>query len=144
MESNSTPRTLGSSVSFEILLTLTRDENHVANEDTEGTENQEQVMGQVQDSVAAGRERRNSQKPAWLTTNMTVAYTLLVIEDAIPSTYKDVEISSESEMWKEAMLEEMNSLHKNDTWELSELPKRKKADCLQVGVCKEASISKWS
>ena len=30
-------------------------------------------------------------------------------------------------MWKEAMLEEMNFLHKNDTWELSEWPKGKKA-----------------
>jgi len=38
-----------------------------------------------------------------------------------------VEISSESEMWKNVMLEEMKSLHKNDTWELSELPKGKKS-----------------
>jgi len=31
-------------------------------------------------------------------------------------------------MWKDAMMEEMSS--KNDTWELSELPKEKKAiDC---------------
>ena len=57
---------------------------------------------------------------------MTVAYALLVIKDVIPSTCKEVEISFESEIWKEAMLEEINSLHKNDTWELSELPKEKK------------------
>jgi len=57
---------------------------------------------------------------------MIVAYALSVIEDVVPSTYRKVEISSESEMWKKAMLKEMNSLHKNDTWELSELPKRKK------------------
>jgi len=30
-------------------------------------------------------------------------------------------------MGKDAIMEEINSLHKNDTWELSELPKRKKA-----------------
>jgi len=29
-------------------------------------------------------------------------------------------------MWKDAMMEEMNSLRKNDTWELIELPKEKK------------------
>jgi len=30
-------------------------------------------------------------------------------------------------MWKDAMVEEMSSLYKNDTWELTELPKGKKA-----------------
>ena len=30
-------------------------------------------------------------------------------------------------MWKDAMVEEMYSLHKNDTWEQIDLPKRKKA-----------------
>jgi len=29
-------------------------------------------------------------------------------------------------MWKDAMEEEMSSLHKNNTWELKELPKGKK------------------
>jgi len=46
---------------------------------------------------------------------MIVAYALSVIEDVVPSTYRKVEISSESEMWKKAMLKEMNFLHKNDT-----------------------------
>ena len=30
-------------------------------------------------------------------------------------------------MWKDAMMEEINSLQKNDTWKLLELPNRKKA-----------------
>ena len=63
----------------------------------------------------------------WLTTNMIVAYALSVVEETIPSTYKEAEISSESMMWKDAMMEEMSSLYKNDTWKRSELPKRKKA-----------------
>jgi len=71
-------------------------------------------MGQVQVSVTTGRGR--PQKPAWLTTNMIVAYALSVIEDAIPSAYREAKISFESEMRKEAMLEEMNSLHKNTLW----------------------------
>jgi len=57
---------------------------------------------------------------------MIVAYALPVIEDAISSTYKEAEISSESEMWKRTMLEKMNSLQKNETRELSELPKGKR------------------
>ena len=30
-------------------------------------------------------------------------------------------------MWKNIMVEEMSSFYKNDTWELTELPKGKKA-----------------
>lgn len=42
---------------------------------------------------------------------MIVACALsLIIENAISSTYKEAEISYESEMWKEAMLEEMRIL----------------------------------
>jgi len=64
VESDATPRTPGSSVVFEIPPTMTRDENHVTDEDTEDIENQGQVMSQVQDFVAAERGRKNSQKPA--------------------------------------------------------------------------------
>jgi len=35
---------------------------------------------------------------------------------------REVEISSESKIWKDVIMEEMNSLHKNDTWELTQLP----------------------
>ena len=57
---------------------------------------------------------------------MIVVYALPVIEKAIPSTHRKTKISSESKMWKNAMMEEMSSLYKNDTWELSQLPKEKK------------------
>ena len=56
---------------------------------------------------------------------MNVAYALPVIEDAIPSTYREAEFNSKSEMRKESMLEVMYSLQKNDTWEMSELTKGK-------------------
>ena len=58
---------------------------------------------------------------------MIVVYALLVVEEVIPSTYKKAERCSESKMWKDAMMEKMSSLHKNDTWELPELLKEKKA-----------------
>ena len=44
---------------------------------------------------------------------MIIAYAFPVVEEAIPSTYRKVKISSESKMWKDAMEEEMSSLHKN-------------------------------
>jgi len=61
---------------------------------------------------------------------MIVAYALPVVEEAIPSTYRKAEISSKSKMWKDVIEEEMSSLHKNDTWELTELPKGKKGNWL--------------
>ena len=84
-------------------------------------------MGDVHESAAVERPRKNSRKPSWLTTDMIVAYALPVVKEAIPSTYRESEISSESKIWKDAMEEETSFLHKNDTWELTELPKRKKA-----------------
>ena len=64
---------------------------------------------------------------------MIVANALSDVEEAILSTYKEAEISSESKMQKDTMAEEMSSLYKNDTWELTELPKEKNATgCKQV------------
>ena len=50
---------------------------------------------------------------------MIVAYTFSVIEESILSTYRAAEISLEFKLWKDAMIKEMNFLHKNDTWELT-------------------------
>jgi len=46
---------------------------------------------------------------------MIMAYALPVIEEAISSTYRETKINLESKMWKDAMIKEMSSLHKNDT-----------------------------
>jgi len=54
---------------------------------------------------------------------MIVAYAFSVV--VIPSTYRKGEISSESKMKKDAMMEEINSLHKNDTREVTKLSKGK-------------------
>jgi len=45
-------------------------------------------MGDVHESITVGRTRRNLRKPNWLTIDIIVAYALLVIEEAILSTYK--------------------------------------------------------
>ena len=46
---------------------------------------------------------------------MIVSYALPIVEEAIPSTYGETEISSEFKIWKDVMMEEISSLHKNDT-----------------------------
>jgi len=94
---------------------VTQESDHVADHDIDNDENQGQAMGDVHEFIAVGRTRRNPCKPSWLTTDMIVTYTLSVIEEAISSTYREAEISSESKMWKDAMVEEMSFLYKNDT-----------------------------
>ena len=55
---------------------------------------------------------------------MVMAYGLPVevVEDNVPSTFREAELSSKSELWRKGMVEEIESLHVNDTWELAELP----------------------
>jgi len=36
------------------------------------------------------------------------------------------EATLNEEMWKNAMIEELNSINRNNTWELTELPAKKK------------------
>lgn len=62
-----------------------------------------------------------------------VAYALNVAEDIDttegPSIYSEAVSSKNSSKWMIAIQEEMESLHKNDTWKLAHLPKDKKAVC---------------
>ena len=94
---------------------MTQRDDQVAEHATDNDEDQGQAMGNVQESIIAGRTWRNLYKPRWLTTNMIMAYTPSVVEEAILTTYMEAEISSEFQMWKDGMIEEMSSLHKNDT-----------------------------
>ena len=72
----------------------------------------------------------NPHKPNWLTTNMIITYACPAVEEVIPSTYRKAEISLESKMWKDAMIEEMSSLYKNDTWETVRVTQGKENDRL--------------
>jgi len=104
-ESDATSLSLERSVSLEIIPKVTQGSNQVAQQDADDNEDQGHVMGDFHESVAVEKPRRNSRKPSWLTTDMIVAYALPVIEEVIPSTYRDAEISLESKMWKDAMKE---------------------------------------
>jgi len=95
--------------------------------------------GQVSNSIVAHKPKRNKWKPARF-FDMIVAYALQVetVKDSVPSTFREVELTSESELWRKVVVEEIESLHVNDTWELAELPKEKKAiGCKWVYAKKE-------
>jgi len=121
VESDATSPSLEMSLSLDIIPAVTQDGDHVADQEADDNdEDQEQAMGDVQ---AVGRTRRNLRKPNWLTTNMVVVYAFPVIEEAIPSIYRKAEISLESMLWKDAMIEEMSFLHQNDTWDYQSYPR---------------------
>jgi len=98
VESDATLPSLDRSVLFEVILSVTQGGDHVAgqNADDDNNEDQGQTMSGVQESIAVEWTQRNPRKLSWLTTNMIVAYALSVVEDATPSTYRKAKISSES------------------------------------------------
>ena len=108
VENDANPPSLESSVSLRIMPKVTQGNDQVAEVDADDDEDQEQIMGDVLESSAVRRPRKNTRKPSWLTADMVVAYALPVVEEAIPSIYREAEISSESKMWKDVMEEEIS------------------------------------
>ena len=71
---------------------------------------------------------------------MAHALPVEVVEDSFPSTFKKAELSYKYELWRNATVEEIESLHVKDTWELTELQKRMKAiGCKWVYAKKDGS-----
>ncbi|KAG8500107.1 hypothetical protein CXB51_003710 [Gossypium anomalum] len=82
------------------------------------------------------RPRREIRKPARF--DDIAAYALPIADDDVPSTYTEAISNPDGVKWKQAMNEEMQSLHKNRTWKLVTLPKGKKAiGCKWVYAKKE-------
>ena len=52
---------------------------------------------------------------------------ILLTDEREPKCFQEVKSYKDKQSWMKAMQEEMNSLHKNKTYELVELPKGKKA-----------------
>ena len=98
VESDATSPSLERPISFEITSSVTQGDDQIAEQDVDNDEDKEQAMGNVQESIAVGITQRNLRKPSWLTTNMIMYYALQVIEEAIRSTHREAEISSESKM----------------------------------------------
>ncbi|KAG8474407.1 hypothetical protein CXB51_033681 [Gossypium anomalum] len=86
---------------------------------------------------------KENQKQKYVEADL-FAYALNVAEDIDanrePSNYSEAISCEHSEKWMFAMQEEMESLHKNRTWDLVKLPKSKKVDrCKWVFKNKEGT-----
>jgi len=69
------------------------------------------------------RERRQPERYSPYTFYSNFA---LSITDDDPETVKEVVDSEDGKLWKETMVDEMASLHKNEAWDLVELSARRK------------------
>ena len=76
-------------------------------------------------NLARDRERRQSKAPVRYGFADCIAYALEVAEemDSEPNTFEEALASKDSVKWKAAMDEEMDSLHRNQTWKLVDKPK---------------------
>ncbi|KAG8482499.1 hypothetical protein CXB51_024054 [Gossypium anomalum] len=109
------------------------------------TKIENRVASSPQYSIAKNRTRREIKPPKKYAEADLVAYALNVAEDIDanqePSNYSEVVSCEDSEKWMFAMQEEMESLHKNRTWDLVKLPKVKKAiRCKWVFKKKEGTL----
>ena len=81
-------------------------------------------------SIAKHRPRRDIRPPQRYGEAGLVVYALNMAKginfNEEPSTYLEVVSCDDSGIWMIAMQEEMELLHKNDTWNLVRLPKGKK------------------
>ncbi|KAL0393035.1 UNVERIFIED_CONTAM: Retrovirus-related Pol polyprotein from transposon TNT 1-94 [Sesamum radiatum] len=78
-------------------------------------------------NLARDRQRHTNVKPpSRLGYEDMISFALLV-SDNEPTIFHGVITSQENKKWMGAMVEEMESLHKNQTWELVQLPEGKKA-----------------
>ncbi|CAJ2663689.1 unnamed protein product [Trifolium pratense] len=102
--------------------------------ETTTTNNDTEVLGGATEDLAGendyqlvrDRERRSVKPPERYGYEDLAAYALLT-SSGDPSTFREAMASQEKERWMGAMMEEMESLQKNQTWELVQLPKGKRA-----------------
>uniref|UniRef100_A0A2N9HFH0 Uncharacterized protein n=1 Tax=Fagus sylvatica TaxID=28930 RepID=A0A2N9HFH0_FAGSY len=91
--------------------------------DTEGVKQGEQPIPpemKEPQAVRSNRERRPS-------TRYPTSEYVLITDEGEPESFQEVQSHKDKQSWMKAMHEEMNSLHKNNTYELVEPPKGKKA-----------------
>jgi hypothetical protein len=100
-------------------------QNHTSSEDAPEHEEQEQIESKTLEVRQSTHERR---PPAWhseYVTESNIAYCLLT-EDGEPSTFHEAIKSTDVSMWMTAMQEEIETLNKNNTWDLVPLPQGRK------------------
>eukprot|EP00253_Pinus_taeda_P008663 PITA_08663 len=90
----------------------------IAEEESEDEESQNSVVK---------RSVRGSRQPERYSPSSFCSNFSLSITDDDPITVKEAVDSEDGKLWKESMVDEMESLHKTEAWDLAELPTGRKA-----------------
>ena len=98
----------------------------VDGDDAQDIEDVEQGEQLVPLEMEEPQVRRSTRERPPSTRNPSSEY-ILLIDKGEPECFQEVESHKDKQSWMKAMQEEMNSLHKNKTYELVELLKGKKA-----------------
>jgi hypothetical protein len=101
-------------------------ENTEVTENLEGSESNTEHDDEVSDEDT-GKEIRCLRDRSKLKKPVKFENYVLLAEHTEPETYQEAISSEESHKWLSAMQEEMDSLLKNKTWELVDLPPERKA-----------------
>eukprot|EP00253_Pinus_taeda_P008542 PITA_08542 len=75
---------------------------------------------------AVRRSARERRQPKRYSPSAFYSNFALSVTDDDPRTMKEAVDSEDGKLWKEAMVDEMASLHKNEAWDLVELPAGRK------------------
>jgi hypothetical protein len=97
-----------------------RDEEDDSDDFTEPEEEVEQLTMVVRRS-----ERIRKLVERYIPPNLYFSFVLIFIDDEPKSVGEAVD-SVEGKLWKDAMVKEMESLYKNETWDLVKLPSGRK------------------
>jgi hypothetical protein len=102
--------------------------------DSHGSDSDDDPQEEQETSIATGRQRRQIRRPQRYGFADLVACALTVAKDTVVqeySTFSEAVTSSESAFWVVAMNEEIESLCKNQTWDLVKLPEDEKTVSLR-------------
>ncbi|KAL4323155.1 hypothetical protein GQ457_11G027600 [Hibiscus cannabinus] len=110
-------------------------------ENAEATQIEVEKEFEQRDSFEAEPEHEEPEPENWHSDYViegNVAYYLLT-EDGEPSTFQEAMNNSDASQWMTAMQEEIEALHKNNTWDLVPLPQGRKPidDMLVAGPKKD-------
>ena len=129
-------------VEFEKMMINTTKETDIAKDSPIAAKESDEVEVLTQEpqrqpnSITTRKPRREIRRPARFTD--MVGYAVPVVDEDIPTNFQEAIRSLESARWKKAIDEEMQSLQKNKTWRLAQLPKDRKAvGCKWVYTKKE-------
>eukprot|EP00253_Pinus_taeda_P029410 PITA_29410 len=109
-----TPQVEPEEIEFEL---KEEESNSTAEEESEDEEPQ---------TLAVRRSIQERRQPERYSPSAFYSNFSLSITDHDPRTLKEAVDSKDGKLWKEAMVDEMASLHKNEAWDLVELSARRK------------------